>query len=433
MWISPQVFCRVVGTVSLILLSGCSDAQINRAKAISTLSSKLIAPTVRMDSGVKVFEHSPRAFDEAAQFVLDTAPVMTFGGPDEQPGFEVQYVSEMHVLSDGRIVAFSSIGPKILIFDQTGKGQRSLVRLGEGPREMVRPAGVALLPGDTMVVPDPGNNRIATLLPDRGVISTAAIPRIEREARFEQVAGVLPNGTLVLHAGGGGGNAKPGRILREQSPISLMDRTGSAHEIARVPALEMTTVDEIGVKGRRHPMANPLRFARYSHTVVWDTLIATGSGEGYRIDLRTREGTVIGRLLSARPRRPVTDSMRIREIAHEIEQMQQPGTEGGGAKGAWLERIKRIHNETPTADSLPPYSRVFVTPNKTLWVVDGRYSGDTSWSATAFNNQGAMLARLHVVGRSEPIAFGDDRVAVRWEDENGEIFIKVFRMIPRGQ
>jgi hypothetical protein len=118
------------------------------------------------------------------------------------------------------------------------------------------------------------------------------------------------------------------------------------------------------------------------------------------------------------------------EIAREIENYQRPGGEAGPATRARLERLKRISRDTPTADALPSYSQMFVTPNKTLWVVDGTYPGRTEWTATAFRSDGAMIGRLTVPGKYGAIGFADDRVALRFEDEDGDIFLNVYRIVP---
>jgi hypothetical protein len=91
---------------------------------------------------------------------------------------------------------------------------------------------------------------------------------------------------------------------------------------------------------------------------------------------------------------------------------------------------RRVAREAPFADSLPPYEGLFVSPNATLWVVDATAPGDTSWSATAFRLDGAIVGRLQVGRAGRPVAYGNDRVVVREEDEDGVVSMKVFRIMP---
>lgn len=81
------------------------------------------------------------------------------------------------------------------------------------------------------------------------------------------------------------------------------------------------------------------------------------------------------------------------------------------------EESKRLVREQPFADSLPPYSSFFVTPDKTLWVVDYQVEG-LGGGATAYRRDGAIVGRLILpAGSGGIVAFGDDRVVLRTADE----------------
>ena len=69
-----------------------------------------------------------------------------------------------------------------------------------------------------------------------------------------------------------------------------------------------------------------------------------------------------------------------------------------------------------------------MSPNKTLWIVDYIAPTDTEWSATAFRADGAIVGRLTVKGKGTPLAFGDDRVVIRSEDEDGVVSLTVRRI-----
>ncbi|MBP7620255.1 MAG: hypothetical protein KA745_04745, partial [Gemmatimonadales bacterium] len=71
------------------------------------------------------------------------------------------------------------------------------------------------------------------------------------------------------------------------------------------------------------------------------------------------------------------------------------------------------------ADSLPLFERTQVTPNGTLWVVDYPIPGADGWAATAFAKDGRILGRLVEAKGAAPLAFGDDRVVFRTEDDLG--------------
>jgi len=63
-------------------------------------------------------------------------------------------------MPDGRIVTLAPIGSRLLVFAPDGRPERSLGRQGQGPGELMAPAGMSRAGGDTLVVPDGSNRRI---------------------------------------------------------------------------------------------------------------------------------------------------------------------------------------------------------------------------------------------------------------------------------
>ena len=90
----------------------------------------------------------------------------------------------------------------------------------------------------------------------------------------------------------------------------------------------------------------------------------------------------------------------------------------------------RLARESPFADSLPPYSALFVSPAGVLWVVDAIAPTDGGWTATAFRRDGAIVGRLHVPDAAPPVAIDDERVVVRDEDGDGVVTMRVHRIVP---
>lgn len=279
------------------------------------------------------------------------------------------------------------------------------------------------LVGDTLFIADAGNNRLNWISPDHGVVLSRPIERGARRPA-QSAAGVLPGGRLVMYSSGLVQNGVRDSVTRPPASVEVWPVTGPGHAIAMIPDLEIAMV-ETHYRGRQALSQAVLRFSRTANVAVWDTLIATATGEGYRIDLRNADGTVVSRLSVSAPRRAATSAMRAAAIDVELTRLRGPQSEGlVDAKES-----ERLIRENPSADSLPPYSRLFVSPNKTLWIVDYIAPGDTSWSATAFRTDGAIIGRLHASDKTMPLAFGDDRVVVRAEDTDGIVSLKVQRIV----
>jgi hypothetical protein len=92
---------------------------------------------------------------------------------------------------------------------------------------------------------------------------------------------------------------------------------------------------------------------------------------------------------------------------------------------------RRIERALPVADSLPPYDTWFVSPDQTLWVLDASAPGETTGGATAFRQDGTIVAQLTWSRQGRPVAFGDDRVVMRDVDADGVVALRVFRIQPK--
>jgi hypothetical protein len=206
---------------------------------------------------------------------------------------------------------------------------------------------------------------------------------------------------------------------------------GHAGQAARVvdsfPGWELTPV-ETRYGGRRATEAYPLRFGRYPGVTAWDSVIATTANIGYVIDLRHPNGRVVRRISVPVPRRAVTGTMRNRLIAEELKRLD---ASGGAERMVDPGESRRLATAVPFADSLPSINSLHAADANTLWVVDPGALGDTSWSATAFRQDGAILGRLHVNGLDWPRTFIDDRVVVKHEDDDGVISFRVYRIVPK--
>jgi hypothetical protein len=154
---------------------------------------------------------------------------------------------------------------------------------------------------------------------------------------------------------------------------------------------------------------------------------ATGEG-GYVLEQRALDGHVTAHIHVDQPRRAVTAPMREARIAQELERLS--GAESDGMVDP--EETRRHAREMKFADSLPPYELLFPAPDGTLWVTDYATLADSSWSATAFRADGAIVGRLTTRIRGTPVSFGDGRVLIRLVDEDGVVRFGLYRLLQAG-
>jgi hypothetical protein len=418
--------------LGLVLLA--TSAARERSTSAARIDATPILPLKKIIDGVLVLEHDASAFDRAAQWVIEETPITLIKGEDLREPYEFYYGIPGAILSDGGVVVWGSPKGLLLVFDRTGRPVNAFAREGRGPKEIASARSFHLMAGDTLLVLDAGNSRVSWAVPTKGIIKTKKWepknpkqrgPSWLPEAHMTLVlpAGVLRDGRIVSYAEGRLQDATANRITRPPVDLLALDlRRSEAQDIVSLPDLELV-LRQHRIQGKEGTKSDVLGFTRRAHALVWDTVIATGVGEGYTIDLRRSDGKILSRLQVRRPRIPVDDKLRNAYIADMLQRY--------GEMAIDKEENKRLIRTTVFADSLPPYDAMFLSSDKTLWVVDGKTTLNSGWNATAFRQDGAILGRLRVTKGSLPVAFSSDRVLLRQVDEDGNVNLSVHRIVPK--
>jgi hypothetical protein len=399
-------------TVAVMLVATAATRLIGQP------NTQAVLPAREMEAGVVVLRHNAGAFDRAPQWSIAPTPLAVAGGRSAGAEFDLTNVRNAELLSDGRIAAFAPIGNRVLLFGANGRGERTLARGGSGADDLKEPGGITRAAGDTVIVPDPGSNRVHWIVAGKGIVATKPLPK--NKGPFMRPAGVLRNGQLVLSTAG---IVQPGvteRVTRPMASILLLSpRADGARTIVELPDLEVIRIPtRYGATAGSETVV--LRMSRWAMAAAWDTVVATGSGDGYRIDLRNSNGDMVSSIRVATPRRTIPKATRDLMLANVLRQFD-------GSAGADAAEARRVAEATPFADALPPYGNWFVAPDRTLWIVDPALPGATRGTATAFRQDGAIIARLSWPGTGTPMAFGTDRVVMR-ESDGGATVLNVYRI-----
>lgn len=149
--------------VPLAFLLGCDAPRPNGSHAA--------APSVRDSSGVTITEFSAAALDKRAPFQVAPEPAFSFG--EMEGGDEVRFTSVVAGtrLADGSFVVVDdreSIPLRVL--DAEGGFVQRIGARGEGPGELMRPAGLQVDTEGRLLVGDAGRNRIHLFDPDGGFV-----------------------------------------------------------------------------------------------------------------------------------------------------------------------------------------------------------------------------------------------------------------------
>lgn len=384
---------------------------------------RAVNPTLRTDSGITIRVFDTEAFAATTQYAVDATPIAVLDNQDANNDTSIARVDRAVFMRDGSFVTYSRMSTTMIVFDRTAKPVRILARFGSAPGDMGRNQTLTRTPHDTLVAADFSNQQVNYYSSQKFVRMTP-IPSVVDE-RANQLAGVLPDGTLVLHNAGRLPENFPNGRSKHNAVIMVMNPQGLSGLIAEIPDITIATM-RTDWNGDRARMPLWLRIGPEAQVIVWDSLIASGNGESYRVQLRNVSGKVVTAIKINEPPRLTTQKNRDADLAYRIAELEY--IDGKDAvKG---ERL-RLRKAWPVADTVPAFGGFFIAPNNTLWVTSFVAPGDSSWHATAFNNRLEMVGRLTFNGQGKPIGFGDDRIVVRTAGVDEVATLRVYRFKPQ--
>lgn len=406
----------------LLLAAACST---DSPSVGTTAGDGPVLPDTQIVDGVLVMRHAADAFARAPQWrVADSAEVVFDGGED--PNLDLTYVYQPVLFPDGSLLAVNYINSgRVMHFPADGSPGRMVAGPGEGPGG-VRSPNSPLAFGDSIAVLDDGTGRVNWFTATGGWVGSETLWPSSRVGCFG-ASGVLPDRRLVA----------VNRCLTRQReippeggrlPTELITTTIDFTEVDTIATLSGVKMEwfETRYRGERRDYPMMPRLTPSAHAAVWGGSIATSTdAQGYVIARRAPDGTVNGRVEVAGPRRPVTDAMREFVIAQELERLDQ----GGGERMVDVEESRRQAREVPFVDSLPAFTMLLSDRKGILWVMDGKAPNDTTWAATAFREDGEIVARLTGTDSSWPTQILDDRVLLRTTDDDGVVRFEVRRIV----
>ena len=392
------------------------------AALIADVVTRSVKPTLRTDSGVTVHSFDTTAFAATTQYVVESTPMAILDNTDVNSDTSVARVDGAIFLRDRSFVTYSRMSTRMIVFDSTAKPIRILARFGTAPGDLGRNQTLARAQHDTLVVTDFSNRRVNYYSSQKFVRQTP-IPSVVDE-RADQLAGVLPDGTLVLHSGGQIPEHFPNGRSKHDAVVMVMNPQGLSGRIADIPDITIATM-RTGWDGERTRMPLPLRLGPRAQIIVWDSLIATGNGESYRVAFRNVSGKIVSAVEISVPPRLMTTPIRDADLAYRVAELEYID-----GKDAVSGEKLRLRKAWPIADTIPAFGGFFISPNNTLWITSVPARGDTTWQATAFNSRFEMTGRLTFTGQGAPIGFGDDRLVVRVAGVDEVATLRVFRFRP---
>lgn len=405
-----------------LLVAACGGAGDTRDPPSHLDAAGALLPDTQTVDGVLVMRHGADAFERAPQWRVDSVPAVVIDGGE---AFDLTWIMAPTPLPDGQYLLLNrNRGGQLMLFGTAGAPLRLLARTGEGPGELMNP-GLPSVLGDTIVVADGANGTVNWYLADGGLLKTersATVPLIDLGCWGHY--GAAPDGRRLGVYGCYGADSAG----RRPNPVAWI-----APDFSRIDTVLFTggiemVLREITSNGRTMSIPSPLGLGLRPVVAPWGGGIAVGNGGRHRnLERHDDEGRLTGRVEIDRPLRAVTAEMRDALIAMEIDQLTVMGPEIIRD----FEGASRQIREQPFADSLPAYRSLLPGAEGVIWAIDGMSDADSSWSATVFRDDGAIVARVRGARFGLPVRVVGDRVVVREVDQDGVVRFGVYGVRPR--
>ncbi|MCL7938365.1 MAG: hypothetical protein M8844_09405 [marine benthic group bacterium] len=213
-----------------------------------------------------------------------------FGEPDATAAEPRGSIDGIRVLRGGALLVADGAESRLIRYSNDLATAAVLGREGQGPDEYRQPDGLFALPGDSTLMTDLGNGRIAVLGPDGAIVRTEPIAREGADGSFMLV---LPRGT---DAEGGiwfTTRTGPGMRLEDSAQVRRLDPgTGEIESIARLAPPPMSRSTS-GGGDRQEERVMPIPFGPEDDWAVGPGGLAVVRAEPYRVDRVRPDGEVV--------------------------------------------------------------------------------------------------------------------------------------------
>lgn len=384
------------------------------------------AGTVEDSAGVQLVKNSlAPVWDEGDAWILED--VMTIGEAAGDPDYQFGQIAGIAITADGQIVLVDQQAQHLKVFDQAGAYVRTIGQAGSGPGEFGPGVGPVLIGrGDTLIVPDLGNQRVNILKSDG---SEPADFRMSFEQGIPARWDITQTGDLVYQLRA---LNLPNTEQRETVDlIATVSYSGEIMDTLLTPARgESFTFGDDG---------QPIRMI-FSPEPVWsmvgDDGLCFGVNDVFRLSMFDALGT-LSRIVSVPvERKPVTDA----DIEFFMETVDRLLDE----QGVPPEQAEIVKSTFNFAEFFPAFLQMMPGPNGSLWVQRVQEPtgmtaeerevwnplldlGATEWDI--LDAEGRYLGVLDVPHRFQPVTFEGDLVYGIWRDEFDVQYVRVMRVV----
>jgi hypothetical protein len=355
----------------------------------------------------------------ALQTAAQTPIVRDLAPPDRVFPVDFTQIRGARELPDGRVIVSDRLDKGVVVVDFTRGTLTPIGRTGSGPVEYRLPTTLSPMPGDSTLLSDEGNQRLAVIGPDLKIHRSfnLILPGfgVGLGARF-----VDQRGRFYLQIPGWA-NGPRGGLPGDTIVIVRYDaRTQRVDTLARIK----------GSTPRKNTMRPGIPYVLFGAQDVWaatqDGEVAVVRSADYRVEWRDAEGRVTSGRPIAFDRRPVTFDDR---MDYTRRFMQGSSISGKGADGGlsplpaeMLEdaRIREVVEYQDHTDMHPPFNAVapHIAPDGSLWVERSvRLNLPETWDVIGAD--GNLLNRVQMPRGRRLMSLGTKWIYAVSTDEDG--------------
>ena len=350
----------------------------------------------------------------SAPAAAQTVPTLQMTRPERVAPEPFSMIRGVRELADGRLLVSDWIEARLAVVDLQRRSVSDRGRVGAGPTEFRLPGRLLPFRGDSTLLVDLGNNRMAVLDGDGNIRRTF---RPDAEAAMYTAAS--DNAGRLYYT-------IPGWLA--QRPLA-----GDTVELASYDPTTRTQRVLARLQGSKPPLSNHsptprVPFVIFSPNDTWTASprgrVAVVRHTELRVDWIDSRGVVRGPAHPWRPER-VRDADRFDYVESFAQNSPVGGRGDGGMSAArpddqTQQAIEAMVRASSFAETLPPFRSgdVFIDGSERLWL--GRWTRSTEPRRyDVFDGQGRRVATVQLAADRRIAAFGRTHAYVVHTDEDG--------------
>jgi hypothetical protein len=411
-------FCVALFAAAAVLWEAGLFRRTNGAQALEGGSA--IGP---FSARIGIVRHTSARIASAGVREASPAAEVVFGGSSAPAAFDLTGFGRVTLRSDGGLAVLSPATQRVLMFRPDGTPDRILGGLGAAPSEFRRAVDITLLAGDSLMILDQGNRKVAWFDSLGRFVKSRALPD-SFPSSLGRIGGALTGGRVLVYSLPL--LMQPAGDSTERLPVTIAAFAPESgfEPILVVPGIAVRAVTT-KYGGRRALRPMPIRFGPQTQVTVWNGKIAVSTGEQGIVEVYDTTGRRLQRIQLELPRAPVTKAMRDSAVTADLARVTGPGVE----RLVDPRETERVIRQAPTADSLPVVSGLLAAPGGMLWVVATASAPPrTGWQAFGLRPDGTLAGRVTGSAPGVPVAFGSGSVIVAESDSDGVASLRRYRL-----